>query len=182
MIFEGQAKVKERTLLKLLLYGLTNFQVESKENREKFTKKLLRLEEMVSEPLQLRNRKISTANGKKESSLKNRKSIQNGMLQAYWLSLIWRFTNAWQKWQSTKDLATKYSEHINDADGFAQVFPEHKFLIVECFRQLGYKCGMTADRVNDAPALKKADVGIAVQILPVLLLPLSSLRKDWKRS
>lgn len=60
------------------------------------------------------------------------------------------------------DLVKKYGEHIKSADGFAQVFPEHKFLIVECFRDMGYKCGMTGDGVNDAPALKKADVGIAV--------------------
>jgi P-type E1-E2 ATPase len=43
------------------------------------------------------------------------------------------------------------------------VFPEHKYLIVECLREMGYKTGMTGDGVNDAPALKRADVGVAVQ-------------------
>jgi H+-transporting ATPase len=42
------------------------------------------------------------------------------------------------------------------------VYPEHKYLIVECLRELGYKTGMTGDGVNDAPALKRADVGVAV--------------------
>ena len=54
------------------------------------------------------------------------------------------------------------AKSIENADGFAQVFPEHKFHIVDVLQKHGHIVGMTGDGVNDAPALKKADCGFAV--------------------
>ncbi|KAK7285705.1 hypothetical protein RJT34_20483 [Clitoria ternatea] len=58
--------------------------------------------------------------------------------------------------------ALPVDELVEKADGFAGVYPEHKYEIVKILQEKQHVIGMTGDGVNDAPALKKADIGIAV--------------------
>jgi H+-transporting ATPase len=59
---------------------------------------------------------------------------------------------------------------VEEASGFAEVFPEHKYRILELLQNNDKIVGMTGDGVNDAPALKKADAGIYIRQLTLLNL------------
>jgi H+-transporting ATPase len=70
--------------------------------------------------------------------------------------------NASELGDTKKQASSQQAEVIEKADGFAEVFPEHKYHIIDVLQHHGHIVGMTGDGVNDAPALKRADCGIAV--------------------
>jgi len=71
-------------------------------------------------------------------------------------------TRLFKKDTDIEHLSAESMAQIEKASGYARVFPEHKYGIVRALQSRGHIVGMTGDGVNDAPAIKEADVGIAV--------------------
>lgn len=62
-----------------------------------------------------------------------------------------------------KMTGSQFNDFVEAADGFAEVFPQHKYMVVDILQKRGHIVAMTGDGMNDAPSLKKADTGIAVE-------------------
>ncbi len=77
-------------------------------------------------------------------------------------TLIRRASEFFKNGSDVKHLDPQVAKAIEKADGFAEVYPEHKYGILRALQKLGHMVMMTGDGVNDAPALKQADTGIAV--------------------
>jgi H+-transporting ATPase len=71
-------------------------------------------------------------------------------------------TQVFKKGMDVEHLSGEVASLVEKASGYARVFPEHKYGIVKALQSKGHIVGMTGDGVNDAPAIKQADVGIAV--------------------
>jgi len=79
---------------------------------------------------------------------------------AHLVGLGGKITTIWNLRDDVKE--GRQLESVETSDGFAEIYPEDKYLIVKSLQSRGHIIGMTGDGVNDAPALRQAEVGIAV--------------------
>jgi len=79
---------------------------------------------------------------------------------AHLVGLGGKITTIWNLRDYVKE--GRQLESVETSDGFAEIYPEDKYLIVKSLQSRGHIIGMTGDGVNDAPALRQAEVGIAV--------------------
>jgi len=93
--------------------------------------------------------------------ISNLVGIGKKVLDSRTLESKWNFSSVSTKSQNLK-ISPEMSKEIDDANGFAGVYPKDKYIIISSLQKENRIVGMTGDGVNDAPALSKADCGIAV--------------------